>query len=148
MAEWCEKAIKIDPALRLRYQLARSYQSITRKKPKARQLLDELVRKNYPAAFDNLGDLYLEDHDIETAAQMYSIGIRLGDPDAAFSYAVLMKREGNMQAAIRALRKAASLGHERAREILQRIEQKNKLGHLTAQDAVNVLNEVFRQFPR
>jgi hypothetical protein len=54
----CGKAVQQFPAeLRYQYQLGRAYQFRDRKK--AFDILDMLVKANYPAAFYNLGGMYL-----------------------------------------------------------------------------------------
>ena len=79
-AEYCELAAKQAPSvLRFQYQLARALQRID--KERAFALLEQLTKKRYPAAFDNLGWLFLARHNIPQAVSHFRIGAQLGDPE-------------------------------------------------------------------
>ena len=75
----CEIAVSQNPAqLRFKYQLARALHWTDRKR--AFDILQELVRQRYPAAFDNLGWLYLtEKKDRGGAIALFKAGAQAGD---------------------------------------------------------------------
>ena len=70
--------------LRFQYQLARALQHID--KERAFALLQQLTQKRYPAAFDNLGWLFLARRNIAQAVSHFRIGAQLGDPDSMMSF--------------------------------------------------------------
>ena len=75
--EACSKAVQQFPSeLRYQYQLGRAYQFKDRKK--ALDIFDTLVRADYPAAFDNLGGMYLG-KDNDKALQLFLRGRDLND---------------------------------------------------------------------
>jgi hypothetical protein len=77
--EYCELATKQAPSvLRFQYQLARALQRID--KERAFALLEQLAKRRYPAAFDNLGWLYLIRHNISQAVSHFRMGAELGEP--------------------------------------------------------------------
>lgn len=88
----CELAVAQNPAEpRFKYQLARALHWTNR--TRAFGLFQELVRIRYPAAFDNLGWLYLtERKNPSQAIQYFKDGMALGDTDAMVSLAEMIDR--------------------------------------------------------
>jgi hypothetical protein len=80
--EACTRAVKQFPSeLRYQYQLGRAFQLRDRKK--AFEIETALVHQRYPAAFDNLGWMYLYDKkDPAAAVQYFKMGSQLGDGEA------------------------------------------------------------------
>lgn len=105
---------------RYRYQYARAMQFID--KGKAFELQRLNARNDYPAAFDNLGWLYVVlKQDYAQAARNFIRGVQLGDPDSMMSLAELIStgRYKVNQPAKQVLdlyARAAELGHPRAAE--------------------------------
>jgi TPR repeat protein len=54
-------------------------------KDRAFALLEQLTNRRYPAAFDNLGWLYLARDNIPQAVSHFRVGTQLGDPDSMVS---------------------------------------------------------------
>ena len=87
----CELAVQLLPGdLTLQYQLARAVELVD--PPRGQSMQDKLVKKGYPAAFDNAGSLLLHDkgcrqHCINEAVKLFQKGAALGDPDAMMSLA-------------------------------------------------------------
>jgi TPR repeat protein len=88
--EACAKAVATFPAeLRYQYQLGRAAQF--KDKKQAFEIFSRLVQANYPAAFDNLGGMYLYDQkDAATAITLFKRGSALDDADSMASH----KRSG------------------------------------------------------
>jgi hypothetical protein len=111
----CLKATSQFPTeLRYQYQLGRAAQF--KDKKKAFELFTSLTNSRYPAAFDNLGGMYLERNDIGTATQLFQTGSKLGDADSMVSLADLIEKgyvtppdAVNFRLAL--LKKAGELGH-------------------------------------
>ena len=111
----CQKATNQFPTeLRYQYQLGRAAQF--KDKKKAFELFTSLTNSRYPAAFDNLGGMYLERNDIGTASQLFQTGSKLGDADSMVSLAELIEKgyfsppdAVNLRLAL--LKKAGELGH-------------------------------------
>jgi len=69
---------------------------------------DRLVKKGYPAAFDNAGSLLLNDrgckqHCVNEAVKLFKKGADLGDPDSMMSLADLIhngQATGNIDRAL------------------------------------------------
>ena len=80
----CELAVQLLPAdLTLQYQLARAVELVD--PPRGQSMQDGLVKKGYPAAFDNAASLLLHDrgckqHCINKAVKLFEKGANLGDP--------------------------------------------------------------------
>jgi len=128
--ESCELAAKkSSEILRFRYQLARSLQVVDRER--AFQLLRELVQKQYAAAFDNIGWLYLSlRKNIPEAVQHFRAGVRLGNADAMVSLAEMYQRgyaqpRNSAESKSVLLEAAANLGHAGAIKELEQEEQKS-----------------------
>jgi TPR repeat protein len=88
----CEVAVSQNPGeLRFKYQLARALHWTNRKR--AFDILQELIRQRYPAAFDNLGWLYLtERNDPDGAIALFKSGTQAGDTDSMLSLAEMIDR--------------------------------------------------------
>jgi hypothetical protein len=123
----CESAVQLLPAdLTLQYQLARAVELVD--PPRGQSMQDRLVKKGYPAAFDNAGSLLLNDpkcrqHCIREAVKLFEKGAALGDPDAMMSLADQINNgqaRGNM---IALYQRAAKLGHPRAIRALEALAQ-------------------------
>jgi hypothetical protein len=114
-AEYCESAVKQAPSeLRFQYQWARALQHIDR--DRAFTVLQPLLKKRHPAAFDNAGWLFYTRHNIPEAVNHFRIGTQLGDPDSMMSLVEMYDRgharprsPDEMRLAL--LERAARLGH-------------------------------------
>jgi TPR repeat protein len=120
----CEVAAAQAPAeLRFKYQLARALEQTNR--PKAMPLLQDLVARGYPAAFDNLGWIYLTDKkDIRQAVNLFERGVRAGDPDSMVSLAEMINRgyadvANPAQAKMELYSRASQLGNDDAARAYQ-----------------------------
>lgn len=136
----CTKAIAIFPSeLRYQYQLGRAAQF--KDKKQAFDIFFRLVQANYPAAFDNLGGMYLWDRkDTATAITLFKRGSALGDADSMVSLVDLIDKgliptPEPEQTKLALLQRAAELGHagaQRGYELelqklnQQRIDQANQ----------------------
>lgn len=128
--EACTKAVQQYPTeTRYQYQLARAYQF--RDKKKAFELLVTLVKASYPAAFDNLGGMYLG-RDNDKALQIFLRGSELDDADSMVSLADLIDKgiympPNPMTTKLNLLKRAAELGHAGAQRgfplELQKVQQ-------------------------
>ncbi len=117
--EACEAAFAAFPdELRFRYQYARAMQFVDRNK--AFELQKANAAQLYPAAFDNLGWLYISlRNDYPAAIRQFSTGAQLGDPDCMVSLAELISTgrypvDNPEQEILRLYARAAELGHQRA----------------------------------
>jgi hypothetical protein len=120
----CTQAVQQFPAeLRYQYQLGRATQLRDRKK--AFEMEAALVRQRYPAAFDNLGWMYLFDKkDPVSAVQYFKMGSQLGDGDSMVSLAEMIERQyfnppNSYDMKLALWRKAAELGHAGAAKALE-----------------------------
>lgn len=120
----CTRAVQQLPSeLRYQYQLGRSFQHRDRKK--AFEIAAALVRQGYPAAFDNLGWMYLYDRkDPASAVQQFKMGSQLGDGDSMVSLAEMIDRHyfdppNSYDMKLALWRKAAELGHAGAARALE-----------------------------
>lgn len=126
----CTKATQQFPSeLRYQYQLGRAYQYRDRKK--AFDLLTSVVNAQYPAAFDNLGGMYLG-HDDNRALQLFLRGRDLNDADSMVSLADMIDKGTYMPSdpimtKLSLLKRAAELGHAGAQRgfpiELQKVQQ-------------------------
>jgi hypothetical protein len=123
----CESAVQLLPAdLTLQYQLARAVELVD--PPRGQSMQDRLVKKGYPAAFDNAGSLLLRNrgckqHCVNEAVKLFKKGADLGDPDSMMSLADQIhngQATGNM---IALYQRAANLGHPRAIRALEALAQ-------------------------
>ncbi len=128
----CTKAAATFPnELRYQYQLGRATQFKDRKQ--AFDIFFRLVGANYPAAFDNLGGMYLWDRkDTTTAISLFKRGSALGDADSMVSLVDLIDKglvqtPNSEQTKLALLQRAAELGHagaQRGYELqLQKLNQ-------------------------
>jgi hypothetical protein len=123
----CESAVQLLPAdPTLQYQLARAVELVD--PPRGQSMQDRLVKKGYPAAFDNAGSLLLHDrgckqHCVNEAVKLFKKGADLGDPDSMMSLADQIhngQATGNM---IALYQRAAKLGHPAAIRALEALSQ-------------------------
>ena len=110
-------------------------------KKQAFDIFFRLVQANYPAAFDNLGGMYLWDRkDATTAITLFKRGSALGDADSMVSLVDLIDKgmvptPNPEQTKLALLQRAAELGHagaQRGYELqLQKINQDqiNQVNH-------------------
>ena len=112
----CTKAVETFPTeLRYQYQLGRAAQFKDRKQ--AFDIFSRLLQTNYPAAFDNLGGIYLWDRkDATTAITLFKRGSALGDADSMVSLVDLIDKgliptPDPEQTKLALLQRAAQLGH-------------------------------------
>jgi TPR repeat protein len=81
--------------LRFTYQLGRALElkgegsELANNRQRALKIHEQLVAKGYPAAFDNLGSMYLDRNDLPRAVGLFRRGIRAGDSDSMVSFAEL-----------------------------------------------------------
>jgi hypothetical protein len=126
----CESAVQLLPAdLTLQYQLARAVELVD--PPRGQSMQDRLVKKGYPAAFDNAGSLLLRNrgckqHCVNEAVKLFKKGADLGDPDSMMSLADLIhngQATGNTGNMIALYQRAAKLGHPGAIRALEALAQ-------------------------
>jgi hypothetical protein len=113
--EACTKAIQQSPSeLRYQYQLGRAYQF--RDKKKAFDIFVTLVKAEYPAAYDNLGGMYLG-KDNNKALQLFLRGRDLDDADSMVSLAEMIDKgtylpdSNPIATKLALLKRASDLGH-------------------------------------
>ena len=75
-----------------------------------------LVKKRYPAAFDNTGWLFYTRHNIPEAVNHFRMGAQLGDPDLMVSLVEMYDRgharpRSQDEVKVALLERAARLGH-------------------------------------
>ena len=136
----CTKAVAVSPAeLRYQYQLGRAAQF--KDKKQAFDIFFRLVQANYPAAFDNLGGMYLWDRkDVTTAITLFKRGSALGDADSMVSLVDLIDKgmiptPNPEQTKLALLQRAAEFGHAGAQRGYQlELEKLN-------QERVNQVNQ-------
>jgi TPR repeat protein len=96
-----------------------------RDRKKAFDIQTALVRQRYPAAFDNLGWMYLYDKkDPASAVQYFKSGAQLGDGDSMVSLAEMIDRQyfnppNSYDMKLALWRKAAEMGHVGAQKALE-----------------------------
>ncbi|WP_022721263.1 hypothetical protein [Rhodopseudomonas sp. B29] len=136
----CTRAVATFPfELRYQYQLGRAAQFKDRKQAFA--IFSRLTQASYPAAFDNLGTMYLYDQkDSSAAVAMFKRGASLDDADSMVSLVDMIDRglfpvPNPMQAKIALLNRAAQLGHGGAQRAYQAELQKAE------QERANQLNQ-------
>jgi len=122
--ETCRVAMdKFPDELRYRYQFARALE--TSDPDKAIPHYRDLIRKNYPAAYDNLASIYIRKRDIRTAIPLLKSGVRANDPDSMVTLADLIERgfvnvQNPVAAKYALLERAAQLGHSGAQLAVER----------------------------
>jgi hypothetical protein len=122
----CEVAAQQPNDLTSQYQLARAVELVD--PPKGKSMQDRLVKKGYPAAFDNLGSLLLHDrgcrqHCVNEAVKLFKKGADLGDPDSMMSLAEQIKNGQAKGNVIALYQRAANLGHPGAKRALEALAQ-------------------------
>jgi hypothetical protein len=83
----------------------------------------QIIRQNYPAAYDNLASFYLRKRDFAAAIPVLKAGIKANDPDSMVTFAELVERgyapvQNPAAAKIALLQRAAQLGHQGARRAM------------------------------
>lgn len=138
--EACSKAVATFPTeLRYQYQLGRAAQF--KDKRQAFDIFARLVQANYPAAFDNLGGMYLYDRkDAATAITLFKRGSALDDADSMVSLVDLIDKglvptPNPEQTKLALLHRAAELGHAGAQRGYELELQKAN------QDRINQANQ-------
>jgi TPR repeat protein len=131
----CEIAAKDHPdQLRFQYQFARSLEVTgdTANRQKAFVILKRLAASQYPAAFDNLGWLYLTLYPADVgylnAIPLFRAGVLLGDSDAMLSLAEMIIRgrytpTSEDETVFALITRAAQLGNQSAQNELPQIQQ-------------------------
>lgn len=112
----CSNAVRLNSSeLRYKYQLARATQ--VNNPQEAFIMYRQLVAARYPAAYDNLGWLFIRLHKNNAeAVRLFLTGIQLGDVDSHVSLAAMVERghhdpRSPDEAKWRLLAKAATMGH-------------------------------------
>jgi TPR repeat protein len=155
-AQACEKARRVFPdEPRYKYQMARAYQAFEPKKALAyyRELT---TQSNYPAAYDNLGSLYLDGRAGETnysiAARAFRSGAELGDPDAMVSLAKMYVQGLGVlksdEEANRWYERAASFGHPDAVQFVEKTQANKRAQQQTQQFMMDTVGEFLKLIPR
>ena len=126
----CELATKQHPnELRFLYQLGRALESKDHKRAFA--IHKQLVELHYPASYDNLGWLFIEDRkNIAEAVRLFRAGVRLGDTDSMVSLAEMIKKgytspADESESIIALYGRATNLGNQNAARALQ-VEHDNQ----------------------
>jgi len=123
-AEACRYAVEVFPGEpRFKYQYARALDFI--EPDKAAAIYKQLMRQNYPAAYDNLASFYLRRRDIAAAIPILKAGIKANDPDSMVTFAELVEHgyvpvQNPAGAKFALLQRAAQLGHQGAQRALER----------------------------
>ena len=122
----CEVAAQQPNDLTSQYQLARAVELVN--PPRGQSMQDKLVKKGYPAAFDNLGSLLLHDTGCRQncnnkAVKLFKEGADLGDPNSMMSLADQINNGHATGDMIALYRRAAMLGHPRAIRALEALAQ-------------------------
>ncbi|WP_156380665.1 sel1 repeat family protein [Pseudolabrys sp. Root1462] len=156
----CDLAVTQNPnQSRFRYQLARALHWTDR--PRAASILERLVREGYPAAYDNLGWLYLtERKNPQMAMRLFQEGMARGDSDSIVSLVEMIDR-GHLQVANPAAEKAkllcraAQLGHQAAQlscqtalAEAQRAEQERQQQLQAQQMMLQIMGGAISNIPR
>jgi TPR repeat protein len=120
----CELAAQQSPdELRFTYQLGRALElkgegsELANNRQRALKIHEQLVAKGYPAAFDNLGSMYLDRNDLPRAVGLFRRGIRAGDSDSIVSFAELVERgwvnpANSSESPLELYHRAAELGNQ------------------------------------
>jgi TPR repeat protein len=122
----CEVAAQQTNDLTSQYQSARAVELVDPRRGQSMQ--DRLVKKGYPAAFDNAGSLLLNDrgckqHCVNEAVKLFKKGADLGDPDSMMSLADQINNGQASGNVIALYQRAAKLGHPRAIRALEALAQ-------------------------
>jgi hypothetical protein len=125
----CELAVRQAPSEnRFQYQLARVLQLSDRKR--AGVILQGLVAKRYPAAFDNFGWMaYVDRKNPQEAAELFRRGVDLGDADSMVSLAEMIDRghaqpRSSSETKLSLYMRASEMGHQAATRAVAVEQQK------------------------
>jgi hypothetical protein len=135
---------------RFQYQLARALEFKDR--ARAFGLHEKLSRLQYPAAFDNLGSMYLNDrNDPATAVRYFVEGVRLEDPDSMVSLADMIEKNyypvpNPVEVRLALFKKAAELGNSNAARALS-AEMLRSQRTISVQDALQILGSILQNVP-
>ncbi|ULO23490.1 hypothetical protein [Methylocystis sp. SB2] len=140
---------KFPDELRYKYQFARALEIDD--PDKAIPLYRQLMSKNYVAAFDNLGSIYMRKHDMKTAISVLKAGVAANDPDSMVTLSNLVEKgylpvQNPVAAKYALLERAAQLGHSGARIAVdeQKIEiQQRQQEHISQQQQQQMMLEMF-----
>lgn len=122
----CRAAMEAAPSeLRFKYQFTRALE--INEPDKAIPLYRELMRQNYPAAYDNLGNIYIRKKDMRTAISILKSGVKANDPDSMVTMADLVERgyvpaQNPVAAKYALLERAAQLGHSGAQLAVEQMK--------------------------
>jgi len=122
----CRAAMEAAPSeLRFKYQFARALE--INDPDKAMPLYRDLTRQNYPAAYDNLGNIYIRKRDMRTAISILKSGVKANDPDSMVTMADLVERgyvpaQNPVAAKYALLERAAQLGHSGAQLAVEQMK--------------------------
>lgn len=153
--EACARATKLFPnEPRYKYQMARAYQDFDPKQ--AFKLFIELTQVGYPAAYDNLGSLYLDGRGGQVnqiaAARAFRDGANLQDPDAMVSYAkALTSGTGvaqNPELANSWYETAASRGHPEAIAIVDKARRDKQSQRETQEMMLDLFKGFINRIPQ
>jgi hypothetical protein len=122
----CEVAARQTNDLTSQYQLARAVELVD--PPRGQAMQDRLVKRGYPAAFDNAGSLLLHErgcrqHCVNEAVKLFKKGAALGDPDSMMSLADQIRNGQATGDVIALYQRAAKLGHPGAIRALEALAQ-------------------------
>lgn len=129
----CKQASEVDPSTpRYRYQLARSLHASRSVEAKAKLL--ELTRQNYPAAYDNVGWIFVDEGRVAEGITYFEHGASLGSTEAKVSLAGFLVDgrwvRRDERRAYELLREAADEGHSDAIEAVRKYESRRRAGEL------------------
>lgn len=132
----CQKAAALFPeTARYKYQYARALQA--NKNPHAKLVLQELVANYYPAAYDNLGWVNLNNKKYREGIALFKRGAELGSMEAMFSLASQFYEgiivEKNLDSAYSLAKAAASQGHPDAQAMVLNLERQIQKEYLDAE---------------
>lgn len=139
---------------RFKYQYARALE--VNDPAKAIPLYKELTRQNYPAAFDNLGNIYIRKRDMRAAISVLKEGVKANDPDSMVTMADLVERgyvpvQNPAAAKYGLLERAAQLGHAGAQQAvaqmkteLQEQQQERAFQQQEQQMMINMFGTILR----
>jgi TPR repeat protein len=122
--------------------------------------LQQLTQKRYPAAFDNLGWLFLARQNIPQAVSHFRTGAQLGDPDSMMSLVEMYDRghaapRSQEETKIVLLERAARLGHPGAargleveQEKYEQVEQQRAFQQEQARRMIQIFGGIIQGMPR
>ncbi len=137
----CELAVRQSPSEnRFQYQLARVLQLSDRKRSAV--ILQGLVAKRYPAAFDNYGWMaYVDRKNPVEAAELFRRGVDLGDADSMVSLAEMIDRghaqpRSASEAKLALYMRASEMGHQAATRAVAVEQQKADTAERTKMEQI------------